>query len=94
MRDLSTIHEVTYSISIRSEYRERGAPIFCGTLQTVSGQKFEFSTLAELNELLCEVCGWIDLPPPANEGGEAKRTDEESFKSGCSPHQDLTEEMK
>jgi hypothetical protein len=49
MKDLSTIHEVTYIISIRSEYRQSGSPLFRGTLETVAGQKFEFNTLAELN---------------------------------------------
>jgi hypothetical protein len=67
MKDSSTIHEVTYVISIRSEYRQAGSPIFRGALETVAGQKFEFNTLAELNGLLCEICGWIDTPPLPNE---------------------------
>jgi hypothetical protein len=63
---------VTYAISIRSEYRQFGPPILCGTLETVAGQKFEFNTLAELNSLLCEICGWIDTPPLTNEAYESK----------------------
>ena len=47
-----------------------GSPIYRGTLEIVSGQKFEFRTLEELNGLLCEICGWIDNPPIKKEGGE------------------------
>jgi hypothetical protein len=71
MNDSSTIHEVTYIVSIRSEYQQLGSPIFRGTLETVAGQKFEFNTLAELNGLLCEICGWIDTPPTTNEARES-----------------------
>jgi hypothetical protein len=68
MNDSSTIHQVTYIITIRSEYQQLGSPIFRGALEIVTGQKFEFSTLAELNSLLCEIGGWIDTPPLTNEG--------------------------
>jgi hypothetical protein len=71
MKDSSTIHEVTYTITIRSEYRQSGSPIFRGTLETVAGQQFKFNTLAELNGLLCEICGWIDTPPLTNEARES-----------------------
>lgn len=71
MSDTVTIHVVTYIISIRSEYPRMGAPVFRGTLETVAGQKFEFSTLAELDGLLCEVCGWIDTPPPTGAARES-----------------------
>ena len=71
MKDPSTIHEVTYIISIRSEHQQSGSPIFRGTLETVAGQKFEFNTLAELNGLLCEICGWIDALPSTNETRES-----------------------
>lgn len=67
MNDSSTIHQVTYIISIRSEYPQLGSPVFRGTLEIVAGQKFEFGTLAELNGLLCEIGGWIDTPPCAKE---------------------------
>jgi hypothetical protein len=63
MTDLSTVHQVTYTISIQSEHSRAGSPIFRGTLETGAGQKFEFNTLAELNRLLCEICGWADPPP-------------------------------
>ena len=72
MNNSSTIHEVTYIISIRSEYQQFGSPTFRGTLETVAGQKFEFHTLAELNGLLCEICGWIDTPPTTTEARESK----------------------
>ncbi len=69
MNDSSTIHLARYIISIRSEYRKLGSPVFRGTLEIVSGQQFEFSTLTELNILLCEIGGWIDVPQSTNEGG-------------------------
>ncbi len=72
MKDSSTIHEVTYFISIRSEYQQLGSPVCRGTLETVAGQKFEFNTLAELDGLLCEICGWIDTLPVTNEASGPK----------------------
>ena len=71
MKDSFTIHEATYIISIRSEYRQSGSPIFRGTLETIAGQKFEFNTLTELNGLLCEICGWIETSPLPNEARES-----------------------
>ncbi len=60
MNDSSTIHQVKYILWIRSEYKTLSSPVFLGTLETLSGQQFEFSTLAELNGLLCEIGGWVD----------------------------------
>jgi hypothetical protein len=72
MKDSTSIHQVTYIISIRSEHRPlSGSPIYSGSLEIVAGRKFEFNTLAELNGLLCEIGGWIDTPPVTDEGGEA-----------------------
>ncbi len=72
MKCTSIIHQVTYTVSIRSEHKQSGLPVFRGTLETVAGQKFEVSTLAELDALLCEIGGWIDRPRPAEEGDENK----------------------
>lgn len=94
MRDSSTIHEATYIISIRSEYQSSGLPRFCGRLETIAGQKFEFSTLTELNRLLCDVLGWIDTPPLAEEEGKPPSFDDESQKLGCPSDQNPKEEMK
>jgi hypothetical protein len=71
MKESTTVHQVFYIVSIQSEYRRPGSPVFRGTLETVAGQQFEFSTLAELESLVCEIGGWIDPPPLTNEGGEA-----------------------
>ncbi len=76
MRDPSMIHQVAYIISIRSEHTRLGPRVFRGTLQVVAGQQFEFTTLAELNNLLCEVGGWIDMPPEADEEGEIETGDD------------------
>ncbi len=101
MLGTSTIHQVTYTLSIRSIHHQLGPPVFHGTLETVAGQKFEFSTLAELNRLLCEVGGWIDTPTLVNEGGEAnascqaidpKSCDDESDESDFSPDRGFKKE--
>lgn len=94
MSNSSTIHQVTYAIRIRSQYPERRSPVFRGTLETRTGQKFEFSTLAELDGLLCEVCGWIDPLQSADEGDETETHADESFPCDWSPNQDFKEELK
>ncbi len=90
MKDSFTVHHVTYTLLIRSEYGPWGPPVFSGTLETVAGQKFEFSTLAELDGWLCDIGGWIDAPASAREGGEntpsckpidANRSGKASFES-------------
>jgi hypothetical protein len=53
---------VSYMISIWSE-RQRDLPsAWRGSIETAAGQRFTFSTLAELNRLLCELGGWMDPP--------------------------------
>ncbi len=90
MKCSSITHQVTYSISILSEHKQADLPVFRGTLQTMAGQKFEFSTLAELEGLLCDLGGWIDTPASAKEGGEnrasckaidANRSEKASFET-------------
>lgn len=85
---------MTYTISIRSKYQGRGTPIFHGTLETIARQKFEFRTLAELNRLLCDVCGWIDAPCLSREGGERTSFNKVFLNSGCPSDQNPKEEMK
>jgi hypothetical protein len=63
MNGSATIHQVKYILWIQSEHQSMGSPVFRGKLETTAGQTFEFSTLAELNSLLCEMGGWIDTPP-------------------------------
>ncbi len=74
MNGSSTIHQVKYILWIRSEYDPLSSPVFHGTLETVAGQKFGFSTLAELNCLLYEIGGWIDTPPLTDKGDELNET--------------------
>ncbi|MGE5262824.1 MAG: hypothetical protein ACM3S0_05550 [Acidobacteriota bacterium] len=99
----NTVHQAKYILSIQSEYQHWGPPVFRGMLETVAGQKFEFSTLDELNRLLYEVGGWIDSPTSANEGGEAnapcqaidaEKCDDDSYKSGGSPDLNPKKEEK
>jgi hypothetical protein len=72
MAQLQPTHKVTYVLSIWSHRKREHPPLWCGSLETASGQRFDFATLAELNRLLCEVGGWAE---PADldlglEGGE------------------------
>ncbi len=62
MDNSSTYHEVRYILSIQSIHRQSGTPIFHGVFETITGQKFEFTTLSELNLMLFEIAGWIDAP--------------------------------
>ena len=39
-----------------------GPAVWRGTLVTAADQRLYFSTLAELNSLLCELAGWQDPP--------------------------------
>jgi hypothetical protein len=77
MNGPATIHKVKYILWIRSEYESLRVPVFYGTLETVAGQQFKFSTLGELKGLLYEICGWIDSLPPTNKVGEMDITCQE-----------------
>lgn len=79
----SSVHQMKYILWIRSEYKLLSNPLFYGMLETISGQKFEFSTLAELNGLLCEIGGWIDTPPLANGGSEPNEMCTATGVKGC-----------
>jgi hypothetical protein len=66
-------HAVTYIITIQSEHRPSGSPVFRGKLETIAGQRFEFDTIAEFNSLLYEICGWTDPAPSADEEPQSER---------------------
>ena len=64
--NVPSIRRVSYVLSLGAERSGDTAPRWHGSLQTAAGQRFEFSTLAELEHLLCELGGWIDPPPTAD----------------------------
>lgn len=64
MNSSSTPRKVSYVLSIWREVEQESAPSWKGDLETAAGQHLNFTSLTELNHLLCELGGWID--PPAN----------------------------
>ena len=64
--NVASIRRVSYLLSLRAERNAETPPRWHGTLETAAGQRFEFSTLAELDRLLCELGGWMDPPLPAD----------------------------
>jgi hypothetical protein len=64
MNSLSVPRKVSYIISIWREAEQESTLCWKGDLETAAGQHLNFTSLAELNHLLCELGGWID--PPAD----------------------------
>ncbi len=62
MNDAQPMHRVSYLLFIWSERRPDLPLVWNGLLQAASGQRFYFTTLAELERLLSEIGGWIDPP--------------------------------
>jgi hypothetical protein len=60
MNSLSTPRKVSYVISIWREAGQESGLCWKGDLETAAGQYLNFTSLAELNHLLCELGGWID----------------------------------
>ncbi len=62
MNDARPVHPVSYFLTIWSERRSDLPPVWHGMIQVGGGQSFGFSTLTELERLLCELGGWMDPP--------------------------------
>jgi hypothetical protein len=62
MNSLSATRKVSYVVSIWREAEQESALCWKGDLETAAGQHLNFTSLAELNHLLCELGGWIDPP--------------------------------
>jgi hypothetical protein len=60
MNSLPAPRKVSYIISIWREAEHEIGPSWKGDLETAAGQHLDFTSLAELNHLLCELGGWID----------------------------------
>jgi hypothetical protein len=52
----------SFVISIRVDRAASGVVVWRGVLVTAAGQRLHFSTLAQLNNWLCELAGWQDPP--------------------------------
>ncbi len=50
-----------YRLSIWNEGGDEGR-VWHGFVETAAEQRMYFDTLAELNQLLCELGGWMDPP--------------------------------
>jgi hypothetical protein len=62
MNSLPALRKVSYLLSIWREAGQDSASAWKGDLETIAGQHLNFTSLAELNHLLCELGGWIDPP--------------------------------
>jgi hypothetical protein len=58
----SATRKVSYVVSIWCEATQECSLGWKGDLETVAGQHLNFTSLAELNHLLCELGGWTDPP--------------------------------
>jgi hypothetical protein len=58
--DLAPRRPASFLISLWQENAQGGFSWWRGTLVTASEQRLHFSSLAELNRLLCELSGWQD----------------------------------
>lgn len=63
MNSLSVPRKVSYVVSIWREAEKDSPSSWKGDLETAAGQHLNFTSLAELNHLLCELGGWIDPTP-------------------------------
>jgi hypothetical protein len=63
MNSLPSPRRVCYVVSIWREAEQASALRWKGDRETAAGQHLNFTSLAELNHLLCELGGWI--APPA-----------------------------
>ncbi len=62
MNDTQPVHPVSYVLTIWSERPPDLPPSWHGVIQMSGGQPFGFSTMVELERLLCELGGWMDPP--------------------------------
>ena len=60
MSSLPTSRKVSYIVSIWREADQESVLCWKGDLETAAGQHLNFTSLADLNHLLCELAGWID----------------------------------
>ena len=60
MSFLPAPRKVSYVVSIWREADQESVLCWKGDLETAAGQHLNFTSLAELNHLLCELVGWID----------------------------------
>ncbi len=58
-----------YLLTIWREERDE-ISVWHGFIETASKQRLYFGTLADLNQLLCELGGWMDPPIPTNPEAE------------------------
>jgi hypothetical protein len=56
----SATRKVFYIVSIWREVIQERSLSWKGDLETAAGQHLNFTSLAELNHLLCELGGWTD----------------------------------
>jgi environmental stress-induced protein Ves len=55
-------HRTVFVISIWTEMMAGKQLTWRGSIRTIDGQRMNYSTLASLNRILCELSGWQDSP--------------------------------
>ncbi len=65
----------SYLLSIWTEFPAGAGPLSRGYLETATGQRLYFTTLAQFNALLCELSGTADPPVPAAPSAPTPHTD-------------------
>ncbi|MBI4789262.1 MAG: hypothetical protein HY782_19690 [Chloroflexi bacterium] len=60
LRTGSAIRRNAYILSIWEERPSNGAPVWRGCLETASGERTYFASLADLSRLLQRIGGWME----------------------------------
>ena len=60
MENSADRHRTLLVISIWTETLPGKPPTWRGSIRTIDGQRMNFSTLTDLNRMLCELSGWHD----------------------------------
>jgi hypothetical protein len=53
-------HHTVFAMSVWAETIPGGQPAWRGTIRALDGRRRSFSTLTDLNLILCELSGWQD----------------------------------
>ena len=62
MKNTLDSHRTVFVISIWTEKTTGKQLAWRGSIRTIDGHRMSFCTLTDLNQLLCELSGWLDSP--------------------------------
>lgn len=72
MSNLPQPSRTSFILSIWVELQSHASPIWRGYLETTTGRRAYFDSLAELNHLLHSLGGWRDAPAPSTDASASK----------------------